>query len=249
MKTQEYLAALAQNYKLGTFKVKSNISKRGAVNEMVSQIKEVTIGRNVIGLKFYNGKLWIIDPNKSLISKTKSIFYDAPLKGEIRLADGRPSFNIDNGLGGQNSIAISKLVAIINDLVLNNFNTRADYEIFDGAHMDGSGSGKYGLSVNNSIINIELTDPNSNKEHDKVFTENMRHHDVWLKSCAKDPYIKWFRNLGVVNTNHIDELTISQCHLSWRDNGRYILKRQDKNSPYIPVEYLTKEQYKEQYVK
>ena len=77
----------------------------------------------------------------------------------------------------------------------------------------------------------------------------MDKHGIWLKSCATDPYISWFRNKGVINTHHIDELTVSQCHLSFHDNGRFILKRKNVNSPYIPMDYLTKEQYKEQYVK
>lgn len=249
MKTQDYLTALAQSYKLGTFKVTNNITKRGALNEMVSQIKEINIGRNVIGLRFYNGKLWVVDPVQNIVNKTNTIFYDAPLKGDARLNNGRPTFNIENGLGSQNGIAVSKLIAIINDLVLNNFNTKEDYEVLDGAHMDGSGSSRYGLKVNNLITNIELTNSKANKEHNIVFTENMDKHGIWIKSCATDPYISWFRNKGVINTHIIDELTVSQCHLSWQDNGRYILKRQDKNSPYIPVDYLTKEQYKEQYVK
>lgn len=244
MKTTEYTRLLKDAYKVGIYDVVNNVNKRGAVNTFVSNIRKVYIGQNVLGLEFTNGKFWIIDVVNGLISKNHTTFSDIPLKrGTMRNIRGRRAFNID-GIGNDKiSIAFAKLIAICNDLVLNNFNTRDDYELMDGAHMDGSGSGRCGLSINDSVTNIELADKNLNSKHDKVWSENFR-NGIWLKCKSDDNYIDWFRQIGILSTKQLDELTISQCHLDG-DQSRYILQRQDVHSPYVPIKSLTKTQYLE----
>lgn len=129
-------------------------------------VTEVRIKDNVVGLKINN--IWIsIDTIENSVCRRKE-FMENLLRRECTHSDGRHNINILVGIGENakyTKFRLGTLVAFVKDIYDNNGMFRDTYIGLAGNHKDGSGSGSFGLTQDNSYENMELIDANSNSLH------------------------------------------------------------------------------------
>lgn len=215
--------------------IKNKTNEIGLINSFINSVDRVYIGKRCVGFSIPRRKVTkvlCIDTINSTATYKKE-FSDLPINKKVRenknrsVIDLRYSINND-GIEKRVSCALYRLIALAYHLQSTNGYAMNSYNNYDVNHMDGSGSGRYGLRINNTHENLEIVDSNNHKRHTQAW-DRLWKAGAWCRISAKD------KDLLDIVLSSDTKLFVDDFVVRCLYNNKIIdiLRRTDRNSPYI----------------
>ena len=219
---------------VGIVEIRNKTSEIGLINSFVNSVDRVYIGKRCVGFSIPKRKVTkvlCIDTINSTATYKKN-FSDLPINKQVRenrnrsIIDLRYSVNND-GIEKRVGCALYRLIALAYQIFNDNGYVLSSYNAYDVNHMDGSGSGRYGLQINNTNENLEIVDANAHKLHTQAWARLWK-AGAWCRISAEDKEL-----LDIVLSSEtkifVDDFVV-RC--LYNNKIIDILYRTDRNSPY-----------------